>query len=148
MSKYAPKTLFCDNQGAISLAKNPTHHAKTKHVDVQLHFIRDHVEQGTINVEYCPTEDMLADLMTKGLPHERHKRLLGLMGVGTTTPSPIGHISRLGKTGMEPPSGSVELRRHHAGRIMRWTPRIIGKDNGAVARIVRNNMVAADIVRK
>jgi len=42
----------------------------------------------------------------------------------------------------------VELRRHHAGRIMRWTPRIIGKDNGAVAQIVRNNIVAADIVRK
>jgi len=82
MSKYNPKTLFCNNQGAISLAKNPTHHAKTKHIDVQLHFIWDHVEKGTINVKYCPTEDMLADLMTKGLPLERHKRLLGLMGVG------------------------------------------------------------------
>jgi hypothetical protein len=47
MSKYrAPTTLYSDNQGAISLAKNPTHHAKTKHVDVQLHFIRDHVEKG------------------------------------------------------------------------------------------------------
>jgi hypothetical protein len=45
MSKYAPTTLFCDNQGAISLAKNPTHHAKTKHVDVQLHFIQDHIER-------------------------------------------------------------------------------------------------------
>ena len=43
---------------------------------------------------------------------------------------------------------SVELRRHHAGRIMRWAPQIIGKDNGAVAQIVRNNIVAADIVRK
>ena len=39
----------------------------------------------------------------------------------------------------------VELQRHHAGRIMRWTPRIIGKDNGAVAQIVRNNIVAADV---
>ena len=39
MLKYNPKTLFCDNQHAISLAKNPTHHAKTKHIDVQLHFI-------------------------------------------------------------------------------------------------------------
>ena len=73
MSKYAPKMLFCNYQGAISLAKNPTHHTKTKHVDVQLHFIRDHVHKGTINVEYCPTDNMLADLMTKGLPHELHK---------------------------------------------------------------------------
>jgi hypothetical protein len=93
MSKYAPTTLFCDNQGAISLAKNPTHHAKTKHVDVQLHFIRDHIEKGTIKVEYCPTEDMLADILTKGLARERHARLMGMMGMGTcevittTTPS-------------------------------------------------------------
>ena len=77
MSKYEPTILLCDNQGAISLAKNPLHHAKTKHVDVQLHFIRDHIEKGTINVEYCPTDDMLADLMTKGLARERHARLMG-----------------------------------------------------------------------
>jgi len=113
MSKYAPKTLFWDNEGAISLAKNPTHHAKMKHVDIQLHFIRDHVEKGTINVEYCPTKNMLAELMTKGLARERHERLLGLMGVGsckqTTTPSPVEDISNLGRTGMESPSGSVEF---------------------------------------
>jgi len=114
MSKYAPRTLFCDNQRAISLAKNPTHHAKMKHVDIQLHFIRDHVEKGTINVEYCPMEDMLADLMTKGLARERHERLLGLMGVGsceeTTTPSPVEDVTESGKDlGMESPSGSVEF---------------------------------------
>jgi Reverse transcriptase (RNA-dependent DNA polymerase) len=113
MSKYAPTILFGDNQGAISLAKNPTHHAKTKHVDVQLHFIRDHVEKGTINIEYCPTDDMLADLMTKGLPRERHEKLLGRMGmrthkvIGSTTPS---------SSSKESTSGSVELfRHHHAG---------------------------------
>src|SRR5947199_2604157 len=91
MSKYAPTTILCDNQGAISLAKNPTHHAKTKHVDVQLHFIRDHIEKGTIKVEYCPTEDMLADIMTKGLARERHAQLMGMMGMGVcggTTSTP------------------------------------------------------------
>ena len=82
MSKFNPKSVFCNNQGAISLAKNPTHHAKTKHIDVQLQFIWDHVEKGTIKVKYCPTENMLADLMTKGLPLESHKRVLRLMGVG------------------------------------------------------------------
>jgi len=116
MSKYTPTVLLCDNQGAISLAKNPTHHAKTKHVDVQLHFIRDHVEKGTIEVEYCPTENMLADLMTKALARERHARLLGLMGIQNTTPSSSDRISELGRDpGMESLSGSVELvRRHHA----------------------------------
>ena len=75
-------------------------------------------------MEYCPTEDMLADLMTKGLACERHKRLLGLMGVGsceqTTTPSAVEDISKLGRTGMESPSGSVELRRHHARTVMNY----------------------------
>ena len=106
MEKYAPRTINCDNQGAIALAKNPTHHAKTKHVDVQLHFIRDHMENGTINVEYYPTENMLADLMTKGLPHERHKRLLQSMGV---EPCGQNHHAITKLKDMESPSGSVEV---------------------------------------
>jgi hypothetical protein len=111
MSKYAPTTLFCDNQGAISLAKNPTHHAKTKHVDVQLHFIRDHIEKGTINVEYCPTEDMLADVMTKGLARERHERLLSRMGMGTC--EVIGNATPSSSGGST--SGSVKLRGNQRG---------------------------------
>ena len=129
MSQYAPTVLYCDNQGAISLAKNPTHHAKTKHVDVQLHFIRDHVEKGTIKVEYCPTEDMLADIMTKGLACKRHERLLGLMGVGTceqtTTPSRVEDVEN-GSTGRHSTritSGSEELRNSH-GDVAR-TPRTL-----------------------
>ena len=70
MPKYTLRTLLCGNQGTISLAKNPMHCANMKHVDIQLHFIWDHVDKGTINVEYCPTEDMLVDLMMKGLPCE------------------------------------------------------------------------------
>ena len=101
MFKYESTVLLFDNQRAIALVKNLTHHAKTKHVDVQLHFIRDHVEKGTINVEYCPTDDMLADLMTKGLARERHARLLGLMGVRT-------HED--GQHSTATTSGSVELR--------------------------------------
>jgi hypothetical protein len=105
MSKYAPITLHGDNQGAISLAKNPTHHAKTKHVDVQIHFIRDHVEKGTIDVQYCPTEVMLADVMTKGLAKDRHLKLLGMMGVRTceitnTTPSSSKDGSQKAKHGV------------------------------------------------
>jgi hypothetical protein len=83
MSKYEPTVLYCDDQGAISLAKNPSHHAKMKHFDMQLHFIMDHIEKGTIQVNYCPVEDILADIMTKGLVHERHEKLLEFMSVGT-----------------------------------------------------------------
>ena len=62
-------------------------------------------------MEYCPTENMLADLTTKGLPRERHERLSRLMSVGlceqTTTPS------RVQRRGMEIASGSEELRDSH-----------------------------------
>jgi transposase InsO family protein len=80
-------TIMCDNQGCISLAKNPTHHSRTKHIDVQYHFIREKLELGVIHLEYCPTEHMVADVLTKGLCRDRHQRLViafGLRGFGST----------------------------------------------------------------
>jgi hypothetical protein len=62
--------IRCDNQGAISLTKNPTHHARTKHIDVQHHFVRERVENGEVRFECCPTEHMVADVLTKALSKE------------------------------------------------------------------------------
>ena len=73
-------TIMCDNQGCIALAKNPTHHSRTKHIDVQYHFICVKLESGEINLEYCPTEDMVADVLTKALAKDRHQRLAQAMG--------------------------------------------------------------------
>jgi hypothetical protein len=72
-----------------------------------------------MTVEYCPTDDMLADIMTKGLAREQHMRLLGLMGVGTrevtTTPSsPEAGGDDLKGHGDVATTGSVELRGSHA----------------------------------
>ena len=77
-------TIFCDNQGAIALSQNPGFHARSKHIDIRYHFIRDHVdkETGTINLLYRPTEDMTADVLTKGLsrnPHQKHTAGMGLV---------------------------------------------------------------------
>ena len=52
------------NQGAISMAKNPVFHKHTKHVQIRYHFVREAVEQGTITLEYCHTDEMLADSFT------------------------------------------------------------------------------------
>ena len=71
-----------DNQGAIALANNPEYHVRTKHIDIQYHFIRECVQDGKIDLQYCPTEDMLADGMTKALARDRHLDLLSKMGVG------------------------------------------------------------------
>ena len=61
-------TLFLDSQSAIALAKNPIVHGRSKHIDVYFHFVRDCIANGRISLEYCPTRDNIADLLTKPLP--------------------------------------------------------------------------------
>jgi hypothetical protein len=60
-------TLFADNQGAIALAKNPVHHQRSKHIDIKYHFIRQQVEDGSVDLQYVPSIDNIADLFTKPL---------------------------------------------------------------------------------
>lgn len=60
-----PVVIHEDNQGTIALAKNPVSHQRSKHIDVRFHFIRTELENGKIIVKYCPTEDMIADILTK-----------------------------------------------------------------------------------
>jgi hypothetical protein len=62
-----PSTLYCNNQGAICLSKDPTFYGRTKHIDVHFHFIRQTISLGAINLFYMPTEDMTADIFTKSL---------------------------------------------------------------------------------
>ena len=72
-------TIMCDNQGSIALGRNPKHHSRTKHIDVQHHFIREKMEEEVINLRYCPTQDMVADVLTKALAKDRHVMLCKAM---------------------------------------------------------------------
>jgi transposase InsO family protein len=76
-----PITIFSDSQGSIALAKNPEFHARTKHIEIKHHFIRERVQDGIIRLEYIPTNDMLADQLTKPLSIISHNKLVKLMGV-------------------------------------------------------------------
>ncbi|GKE37029.1 retrovirus-related pol polyprotein from transposon TNT 1-94, partial [Tanacetum coccineum] len=60
-------TLFCDNQSALYLARNPTFHSKTKHIRVQCHFIHVKVEKGTVDMQKIHTDDNVADYLTKAI---------------------------------------------------------------------------------
>ena len=95
--------IYGDNQGSIALAKNPEYHAQTKHIDIQYYFIRECVEEGLINLQYIPTEDMIADGMTKALARDRHHLLISRMGVSatsvSTTPSLSHQITNLDEDG-------------------------------------------------
>ncbi|GJY59525.1 hypothetical protein Tco_0459417, partial [Tanacetum coccineum] len=60
-------TLFCDNQSALYLARNPAFHSKTKHIQVQYHFVREKVEKGTVDMQKIHTDDNVADYLTKAI---------------------------------------------------------------------------------
>jgi hypothetical protein len=74
-------TIYEDNQGAIELAKNAKYHNRTKHIDICHHFVREKVVSNEIKVSFCPTEDMVADIMTKGLSRVTFEKLRDLLGV-------------------------------------------------------------------
>ena len=74
-------TIHADNQGAIALAKNPEHHARTKHIDVQYHFIREHVEANRVQLSYISTHEMAADGLTKPLPHLKFQQFVNMLGI-------------------------------------------------------------------
>jgi hypothetical protein len=77
-------TLFSDNQSAIALTKEHQYHARMKHIDVHYHFIQWIVKEGKLCLIYCPTEDMVADVLTKALPSAKVKhfsRELGLVSI-------------------------------------------------------------------
>ena len=67
--------LYEDNQGAIAMANNPTHYAKTKHIHIRYHFVREQVEMHTITVQYIDTNLMLADALTKSLTRDTFELL-------------------------------------------------------------------------
>ena len=63
------------------MAKNPQFHGRSKHISIKYHYIREQVNNDKIRLEYCPTEDMLADLLTKGIGPEKFEKLRKLYGM-------------------------------------------------------------------
>ena len=76
-----PMTIFEDNQSTIAMTKNPQFHGRAKHIDIKFHFIREQVTAKTVELKYCRSSDMIADMMTKGLCKGQFAKLRSKSGI-------------------------------------------------------------------
>ena len=81
LNVQGPTVLMEDNQGAISMAQNPVNHSRTKHIDIRYHYVRECVQDGSLILQYCPSEKMLADILTKPLPKFQFEMLRSEFGL-------------------------------------------------------------------
>jgi hypothetical protein len=73
--KLSKVPLLCDNESAIRMADNPVEHNRTKHIDIQYHFLRDHQQKWDIEIAYVSTHNQLADIFTKPLDEKTFSKL-------------------------------------------------------------------------
>jgi hypothetical protein len=89
-----PTTLHVDNQGAINYSNNAINHSRTKHIDIQHHFVCEKLVSNEMQLQYCTTDDNLADIFTKG-PSDVPARL-GPKAAALAWPEPALAFSRAG----------------------------------------------------
>nr|GEZ84549.1 retrovirus-related Pol polyprotein from transposon TNT 1-94 [Tanacetum cinerariifolium] len=85
-------SIYCDSKSAIAISYNPIQHSRTKHIDVRYHFIKEHVEKGTIELYFVKTDYKLADLFTKALPADRFSYLVRRLGMHSLSPQELERL--------------------------------------------------------
>jgi hypothetical protein len=75
-----PIPIYCDNTSTINISKNPVMHSKMKHIPIKYHFLREHVAEKNIRVEYVGTKEQVEDIFTKPLPWESFEYLFQRLG--------------------------------------------------------------------
>ena len=82
LSLIQPTITFTDNQAAIALADGEGDYRRAKHIDIRYHFIRDHLQRGTVQINYIPSEKQPADVLTKALPTSKHNACVKALQLG------------------------------------------------------------------
>ncbi|GKB83740.1 hypothetical protein Tco_0950635 [Tanacetum coccineum] len=85
--------MYCDNKSAIALCCNNVQHSRSKHIDIRFHFIKEHVENGVIELYFVNTEYQLADIFTKALGRERIEFLINKLGMRSFTPDTLKKLA-------------------------------------------------------
>ncbi|GJX39783.1 putative ribonuclease H-like domain-containing protein [Tanacetum coccineum] len=85
--------MYCDNKSAISLCCNNVQHSRSKHIDIRFHFIKEHVENGVIELYFVNTEYQLADIFTKALGRNRIKFLINKLRMRSFTPETLKQLA-------------------------------------------------------
>ena len=73
--------IYEDNQSTICMTKNPQYHGRAKHTVIKFHYIREQVEKKAIQLEYCESKNMVADMLTKALLSSQFMKLMDMLGV-------------------------------------------------------------------
>ncbi|XP_073041799.1 uncharacterized protein [Primulina eburnea] len=81
ISESVPMKMHCDNKAAVSIAHNPVLHDRTKHVEIDKHFIKEKIDNSVIFVDYVPTNEQVADLITKGIHKRQFELLVSKLGM-------------------------------------------------------------------
>ncbi|GJS09388.1 retrovirus-related pol polyprotein from transposon TNT 1-94 [Tanacetum coccineum] len=85
--------MYYDNKSAIALSCNNVQHSRSKHIDIRFHFIKEHVENGVIELYFVNTEYQLADIFTKALARERIEFLINKLGMRSFTPETLKQLA-------------------------------------------------------
>jgi len=80
-SQEKETVLYCDNNSAIALSKNPVFHGRSKHIRIKYHYIRHLIKEGEVVVKHCKTQNQIADIFTKALKAETFVKLKEKHGV-------------------------------------------------------------------
>jgi hypothetical protein len=81
--KLEASIIYTDSKSAIELANNPEHHVRTKHIDIQYHFVREKVQNKEIILRFISTKEQIADILTKGINSVTFKNLVYKLGVAS-----------------------------------------------------------------